>query len=203
MKRKLTMITVIAGLAVFSLVSVAAVSAGGFGGSSERQERVAELLGITTEELQSAQAQARSEAMAERLAEKLAEAVEAEVLTQDEADAISDWFAGKPDALSNLSRSEHRGLRTAVKEDGLSDFLAGLVTEEVISQAESDEISGWFDVQPTETLEKFHSEFGHGHGGRGGRGHRGFGRHGGGFPRFGAPEAAPSTDTATAIGSAI
>ena len=45
MKRRLTLIAVVAGLAVFSLATVAAASGHGFGGgSSERHDRVAELL---------------------------------------------------------------------------------------------------------------------------------------------------------------
>ncbi|MDA0232543.1 MAG: hypothetical protein O3C69_03555, partial [Chloroflexi bacterium] len=152
------------------------------------------------DELSSAMSQARSEAMVERMEERLATAVTDEVLTQDEADAIRDWFGGKPEALSNLSHSERHGLRGAVQNDGLAEFLAGLVTEEIISQPESDEIAGWFNVRPTEALEKFRPQFGQGgHGGQfgHGRGHGGFRGFGGGFPRFGEPAPLPENGVAT------
>ena len=116
------MIAVVVGLAVFSLATVAAASAGGFGGSSKQLDRVAEILGISSDELSSAMSQARSEARTERMEERLATAVADANLTQDEADAIRDWFGGKPEALSNLSHQEGFGLRSAVHNDGLSEF---------------------------------------------------------------------------------
>ncbi len=205
MRRKLKLLAVVTGLAVFSLVGVAAASAHGFGGSSERLDRVAEILGVSPEELSAAVTEARSEARTARLEERLTAAVEEEVLTQDEADAIRDWIGGKPESLSNLSHSERHGLRSAVQDETLSEFLAGLVGEEIITQSESDEIASWIGARPTETLEKFRSEFGHGRGHRGGhgfRGHRGgFGRDFGGFPRFGEP--APSTESGAETSTAI
>jgi hypothetical protein len=94
-----------------------------------------------------------------------------------------------------------------VQSDGLTEFLVGLVSENIASQPESDEISGWFNVRPTETLEKFRSQFGpHGHGGHGGH-HGRFGRGRGGFrgfpPRFGEPAPAPSTEGGAATDASI
>lgn len=209
MKRRLTLIAVVAGLAVLSLATVAAASAHGFGGSSKQLDRVAELLGTSPDELSSTMAQAKSEAKAERLELRLTAAVTDGVLTQVEADAIRDWFGGKPEALSNLSHSERHGLRGAVQNDTLTDFLAGLMTEEIITQADSDEIAAWFNVRPAEALEKFRPQFGHGgpfgrgghfRHGRGGFGH-GFRGFGGGFPKFGEP--APSTESGEATGTSI
>ncbi len=183
MKRKLTILGVVGVLAVFSLASVAAASAHGFGGSSERIDRVAELLGVSPEELSEAVETARSEARAERLEERLTTAVEDGVITTAEADAIRDWFNGKPDALSNLSRSDRHGLKHAQNDGELDSFLAGLVADEVLTQAESDEIATWLDARPSEALETLRSEYGKfrhhgrsgGHHGRGGfRGFRGF-----------------------------
>ncbi len=201
MKRKLTLFGVFVALAAFSLVSVAAASAHGFGGSSERLDRVAELLGVSPDELSTAVEQARSEARAERLEERLATGVEDGVITVEEADAIRDWFNGKPEALDDLSRSERFGLRQAYHDDGLTDFLAGLVSEEILTQSESDEIASWFGARPEEALEKLRSEYGRGgHHGRFGRGgHRGPGGFGG-FRGFNAPSPeAPATDTGTEV----
>lgn len=200
MKRKLTLFGVFVALAAFSLVSVAAASAHGFGGSSEQLDRVAELLGVSPDELSSAIEQAHSEARAERLDERLTTGVDDGVITAEEATAIRDWFNGKPEALSNLSHSDRHGLRRAYQDDGLADFLASLVTEEILTQAESAEIGSWFDSRPTEALEQLRSEYGRGgHNGRFGRGgfrgHRGFGGDGG-FRGFNAPAPeAPVTDT--------
>ena len=191
MKKKLTMIVAVVALAAFSLVTVAAVNAHGPGGSSEHLDRVAEILGVSPDELSSAVEQARSEARAARLQEKLETAVEDEVLTQEEADAIQAWFDGKPQALAELSREDRHGVRHAHNDGTLAEFLAGLVSEEVLTQAESDDITSWFDARPTEALETLKSEYGerksrHHRGPS--RGHFGFRGHGG----FGQP--APETE---------
>lgn len=200
MKRKLTVMIAVAAFAVFALGGAAVASAaGGFGGgsgSSERLDRVAEILGIESSELQSAMQQARSEAAAERLAERLAEAVEDEVLTQEEADAIQAWFDGKPEALESLTRDQHRDMRDANRLGLLAEFLAGLVEDEVLTQVEADEIGTWIEARPTELLEQIRPERGHGRGHHRFRGHgRGFG---GGMPGLEAPseESADTSETA-------
>ncbi len=201
MKKKLTIAGVFVALAAFSMISVAAASGHGFGGgSSERLDRVAEILGVTPDELSSAMEQARSEERAARLEEKLANAVEEEVLTQEEADAIRDWFDGKPEALDELSRSDRHGLRQAQRDDSLAEFLTGLVAEEVLTQAESDEIATWLDTRPSEALEKIKPES---------RGHRFHGRHGRhgfhgfkGFRDHSSP-AVPETETGSTATSVV
>ncbi len=201
MKRKLTIFGVVIALAAFSLVSVAAASAHGFGGgSSERLDRVAEILGVSPEELSTAVEQARSEARAERLDERLTTGVEDGVITAEEADAIRDWFNGKPEALSELSRSDRHDLRQAQNDGELETFLAGLVSDEVLTQAESDEIASWLAVKPAEALEALKSEYGRGgHHGRFGRG-KGFGGHRGfrGYePPAATPDSAPESGATT------
>ncbi len=207
MKKKLTIAGVFVAIAAFSLVGVAAASAHGIGGSSERLDRVAEILGVSPDELSSAMEQARSEARTERLEERLATAIEDEVITAEEADAIRDWVNGRPDAFENLERSDRRGLKNAQADDALAEFLAGLVADEVLTQAEADEIAAWLDAKPTELIEELKSEYGSF--GHGKRGHRGFGGHHGfggrgfgggpdGFPRFQAPESNSDATAGTA-----
>ena len=116
-------------------------------GSSMR-DRVAELLGVSPVDLDSAVAQARTEARAERLVSKLEAAVVEEIIIQEDADAIEAWFNGKPEALSKI---RHMGLRQVVHNDELESFLAGLVADEIINQAESDEISSWISAKPAAT----------------------------------------------------
>ncbi len=176
---------------------MASADGGDTDGSSAFIDRVAEILGIAPEDVSSAIAQARDETHAARFAAKLDEAVEAGVITQEEADAIAAWISGKPDALKAV---RHHGLRTAVKADEIDVFLAGLVEQELITQAESDEISAWLENRPPamESLREWRMEqfkngdypFRHGWGRHGGfGGHGGYGGHGGcGFDKSGSQD---------------
>ena len=143
-----------------AVIALVAISVGVVGGTSianaheegsSFRDRVAELFGVSPDELDNAVAQARTEAKAERLASQLEAAVAEEIITQEEADAIQAWFSGRPDALS---RVRHMGLRQAVRNEEVESFIAGLVAEEIINQAESDEIASWISARPTAT-EKF------------------------------------------------
>jgi len=73
-------------------------------GSGELLSRVAEILGITEEELRDAFAQARQEILAERgekaFYEFLDRAVEEGLITDDEAAEIREWWEQKPEALN-------------------------------------------------------------------------------------------------------
>ncbi|HEY83417.1 MAG TPA: hypothetical protein G4O01_09080 [Dehalococcoidia bacterium] len=66
--------------------------------------RVAEILGVSEEELKEAFIQARQEMMEERWEEAfyrlLDKAVEEGLLTQEEADEIKDWWEQRPEALN-------------------------------------------------------------------------------------------------------
>ena len=147
-----------AGLFALTGASMAATSAHPGGEASGIKDRVAEILGIAPEELQDAVQQARSEAKQEKLEERLAQAVADEVITQEEADAVLDWYAGKPEALQELSHREHHELRRAVKSDSLEEVLAELVEEEVLTQDESDEIAAWITDRPSDILEEIKPE---------------------------------------------
>jgi hypothetical protein len=139
----------VAVIAVLALIGGAALARADHretGGSSAFIDRVAEILGLAPEDVSSAITQARDEARAERMAAKLAEAVEAGVITQDEADALSDWMSGKPDALKTV---RHHGLRSAVQAGEVEAFLADLVAQELVTQAESDAISAWLEIRPS------------------------------------------------------
>jgi hypothetical protein len=147
--KKRSVLLIVALVAVFGAIGgVAAVASADHGdaeGSSAFIDRVAELLGLAPEDVSSAIAQARDEGRAAHFAAKLDEAVEAGVITREEADAIAAWATGKPDALRAI---RHHGLKSAVKADGVEQFLTGLVEQELITQAESDEISAWVQARP-------------------------------------------------------
>ena len=145
---------------LIAAIALVVISVGIVGGASianaheegsSISDRVAELLGVSPDDLDSAVAQARTEARAERLASKLEATVAEGIISQEEADAIQAWFSGKPEALSKI---RHMGLRQAIHNDELESFLAGLVADEIISQSESDEISSWISARPAAT-EKF------------------------------------------------
>jgi hypothetical protein len=71
--------------------------------SSELLSRVAEILGISEEELSDAFAQAKQEMMAERCEEAfyafLERTVEEGLITEEEAEEIKEWWEQKPEAL--------------------------------------------------------------------------------------------------------
>lgn len=148
MKKRFVLLT-IAVVAVIGVIggvaAVASADHGHTGSSSAFIDRIAELLGLAPEDVSSAIAQARDEAHAAHFAAKLDEAVEAGVITREEANAITAWASGKPDALKAI---RHHGLKSAVKAGEVEQFLAGLVEQELITQAESGEISAWVQNRP-------------------------------------------------------
>ena len=192
----LPVIGVLALVAVVGGVSVARADQGGEGASA-LTERIAEILGIAPDDVASAMAQARSEAHVARMESRLAEAVDAGVITEEEAAAISDWFGGKPDALHSL---RHHGLRSAVEAGEVESFLADLVAQEIITTAESAEISAWLEIRPP-AIEQFREwrmeQFKNGGHRWGGRGHRGRGHGGCGDHKFFEPGETPDPETPT------
>jgi len=72
--------------------------------SSELLSRVAEILGISEEELSDAFAQVRQEMMAERCEEAfyefLEQAIEEGLITEEEAEEIKEWWEQRPEALN-------------------------------------------------------------------------------------------------------
>ncbi len=72
--------------------------------SSELLSRVAEILGISEEELSNAFAQAKQEMMAERCEvafyEFLKQAIEEGLITEEEAEEIKEWWEQRPEALN-------------------------------------------------------------------------------------------------------
>ena len=65
--------------------------------------KVAEILGISQEELGNAFRQAQQEMMQEAFIRALDKAVEEGLITQQEADEIKEWWENKPEALDRLT----------------------------------------------------------------------------------------------------
>jgi hypothetical protein len=132
------------------------------------KDRVAEILGIEREALDSAMSTAREEHKDAKQDERLAALVEAGTITQEQADEIDAWEDAKPEIMDGLKRlaKEYGGVR-----GDLEATLATLVEQEVITQAEADEVTAWTEAKP-DYLDALREEM------RGTRDHDGEGRRG-------------------------
>ena len=65
--------------------------------------RVAEILGIPTEDLGNAFRQAHQEMRGEAFIKALDKAVERELISEEEAEEIKEWWEQKPEALNRLA----------------------------------------------------------------------------------------------------
>jgi len=193
MKRKI-MLGVSAGLIGALAIAGAAFAQEGPGDSNpvdSIKDRVAEILGINRETLDSAMKTARDENRDARQEEKLVALVEQEVITQAQADEIDAWQDARPevvDELKGLGGGKGRGYGTMppADENAVEARIAALVEQEVITQADADEILAWHEAKP-EYLADLRQELrGERDGQRGQRGRHG--RPGRGGPRnFGGP----------------
>ena len=96
--------------AVVGLLVAAMVAVGVMGGTVLAQsaeespirsfaERVAEILGLETEAVENAMEQAKSDMADERVQALLDKMVEAEKITQEQADAYSTWYENRPEGV--------------------------------------------------------------------------------------------------------
>lgn len=194
MKRKI-MLGATAGLIGALAVAGAAFAHEGPGDGNRGdsvKDRVAEILGIDREDLDAATMTARDEYRDAQQEEKLAALVEQGVITQEQADEIDAWQDAKPEALDALKLNGNgrgRGGMPPVDEAAIQARLSALVEQEVITQADADEILAWHDAKPDyldELRQDLRSERDgqrgrqgrHHRGGRGFRGHGGFGQFG-------------------------
>lgn len=181
-KRKITLGVTAGLLGAFALAGAAFAQEGPVDGEHPRdsiKDRVAEILGIDRETLDSAMSTARDEHREAKQDERLAALVEAGTITQEQAEEIDAWEDAKPEIMDNLKRlaREYGG----VKGD-LEATLATLVEQEIITQAEADEVTAWTEAKP-EYLDELREEL---KGERDGKGHRG--RHGHGRHHRGGPD---------------
>jgi hypothetical protein len=104
--------------------------------------RVAEILDLEESTVQSAFNQAIREHQDEHLQTRLDRLVEAERLTQEQADDILQWYQSRPDATIYLRGMLLRG------EEALQRRLDRLVAAEIITQEEADEVLTWYQSRP-------------------------------------------------------
>ncbi len=114
-------------------------------------ERVAEILGLESDTVEDALNQARSEMQDERTDAWLEDAVEAETITQEEADSYSDWLDDRPEGVGEW-------LHFSYNPNAREEFEAKLdeaVDAEKITQEQADAALERFDEKVAEMDENF------------------------------------------------
>ena len=160
MKKRLTVILGITTVSVLATVGIFAGIAAQSGDDSPKRsfaERVASILGLETEDVEDAFTQAKVQMRDERADTLFENLVEKGTLTQEEADAIVAWKDTKPDIEFNftkMTRADKSGWggRDFGKAHG-SQVLSGekleyLVEEGILTQADADSLTDWYDQRP-------------------------------------------------------
>ena len=135
------------------------------GGSDTVLNRVAELLGKSRTELDSAFATALDEQANTKFEEYVQGLEDDDTLTADQATAANHWFDERP---SNSGPLALRLARTS-DSDRVDTALEKLVEKERITQDEADTVSDWHDDRPDSlpTVTHEHGKKRHGHHGDG------------------------------------
>ena len=133
----------------------------GKGDGSAIMARVAEILGIEQDTLESAFATALDEQANTKFEARMAALVADETLTQEQADAANTWFDERP------ANSGPLAIRLAHTSDSerVDTVLEKLVDGERITEDEADALSDWHDDRPDSlpTATRKHSGRHHGH----------------------------------------
>lgn len=125
-------------------------------------DRVAEILGIEREDLDSAMQVARKEHHEKKREEHLSALVEAGTITQEQADEIKAWQDNKPEVMNKLNKLKLNDLKNRrAKKDfrkpdkkkheikhGFANKLSTLVEKELITQIEANEVIAWLEEKP-------------------------------------------------------
>ena len=146
-KRKLVLGTTAGLIGALAIAGAAFANTGSPDGNPQDsiKDRVAEILGIDRDDLDSAMSTAREEHREAKQDERLSALVEAGTITQEQADEIDAWEDTKPEIMDQLKKlaKEYGGVR-----GDLETTLATLVEKEFITQAEADAASEWTDAKP-------------------------------------------------------
>ena len=133
---------------------------GGKGNGGAIMARVAEILGVEQDTLESAFATARDEQANAKFEERMAALVDDETLTQEQADAANTWFDQRPANSGPLALR----LAGASDSDKVDNFLARLVEKEKLTQDEADALAAWHDDRPDSLPEVSRKHGRHGQG---------------------------------------
>lgn len=182
LKQKITLGVTAGLLGAFALAGAAFAQEGPVDGENPRdsiKDRVAEILGIDRDSLDTAMSTAREEHREASQDERLAVLVEAGTIKQAQADEIDAWEDSKPEVMDDLKQLG-RGHGTG-NDASIEARLAALVEQEVITQAEADEITAWNEAKP-DYLDDLRGELKGDREGEGQRGRHDHGRHHRGGP---------------------
>lgn len=175
-----TAVSIVAVVGAFAGIAAAQTSEDD-GDSQTFVQRVAAILGIESDDLESAMQQVKEEIQTERRDAKFAGLVEDGTLTQDEADAIKTWQDSKPEIELNLSGHDGDGKRGWGRKGhglGRGNWLGSpekvdyLVEQGIITQDDADSLTEWWDSRP-EALDDLMGDRG-GKWGKTGHGKRGW-----------------------------
>lgn len=162
MKKRLSILLIGTAISVVAVVGafagLAAAQSGDYdGGGQTFAERVAAILGIEADEVEAAMQQVKEEIRSERRDSKFAALVENGTLTQESADAIKAWQDSKPEIEFNFGDDDGQGERGWGRKGfghgggswlGSSDKINYLVEEGIITQADADSLTEWWDSRP-------------------------------------------------------
>ena len=141
MKRKWLAVPMVAGMLAVGLTSASALAHNDEDGESPREMvagKVAEILGIGDEQaVKDALQQATREVQETNLDHRLDHMVEAEKLTQEQADHYFSWYKGRPVVLNfpRFGRNLHKIIDLIIE--------MGMITQE-----QADEYTEWFESKP-------------------------------------------------------
>ena len=133
----------------------------GKGDRSAVLARVAEIVGVEQDTLESAFRTAFDEQAETRFDDRIDALVADETLTEDEGNAAKTWFEDRPELSGPLA------IRLAGTSDTekVDSWLTKLVDNEKLTQTEADALSEWHDDRPESLPEFGRKHFGgrHGH----------------------------------------
>tara|TARA_B100001013_G_scaffold322927_1_gene233633 strand:+ start:79 stop:684 length:606 start_codon:yes stop_codon:yes gene_type:complete len=146
MKRKIMLGASAGFIAALAVAGAAFAQEGPDGRNSEDsiKDRIAEILKVKREDLDTAINKARGEYQDINQDEKLLSLVQDGLITQARADEIKKWSRSRPSAMDELNRFR----RGPDGNSGIEARLLALVELEVVSQKEADEVIAWIDSKP-------------------------------------------------------
>ena len=151
-----TAVSVVAAVGAFAGLA-AAQSNDDDGDSQTFVERLSAILGIESDDLESAMQQVKQEIQTEQRDAKFSELVENGTLTQEEADAIKTWQDSKPEIEFNFDGQDGDGKRGWGRKGlglgrgnwlGSSEKVDYLVEHGIITQDDADSLSEWWESRP-------------------------------------------------------
>ena len=148
-------IAIIFSVAAVTIIAAVGLVAGSVSAQTEDAEspsfteRVATILGLSSDQVEEAFQRAKDDLRSERTQSKLDALVSDGSITQTQADEITAWYTSKPEVEINFSnlggKLEHNYRKTYGTDP---DKFATMVENRIISQAGADALQAWYDTRP-------------------------------------------------------